>query len=217
MSYQYDWIDGERVEKNVAAAYRGWAEEFKAETGCDMYVSSGTRTEAEQARGRADYLAGRTTVKWAKPEESSHCEIGPAGPRALDIRDSGSDAGVTVKGTYRWNVAVRLGRKYGFTWGGWGVPDYEGWHFENHAVTVGRYPKPAGGGSKIPVPATTIEEHDMDIPYVYNKSPYDRVYAINPLTGKKRPLSKAEWEASKLTGARAWEATQAQVDEIPNA
>lgn len=143
MAYQYVRIDGERVEVNVAAAYRLWAADFKRETGLDMFISSGVRTEAEQQDGYNRYLRGLTGgVKWAKPSESSHCEIGPAGPRALDIRDSGADAGVTVKGSARWKIAVQLGRKHGFTWGGWGVPDNEGWHFENHVVPVGK-PLPA--------------------------------------------------------------------------
>ncbi|MAB20232.1 hypothetical protein [Microbacterium sp. UBA3394] len=139
MGYQYDYIDGQRVEKNVASAFRKWAADFKKETGQTLHVRSGTRTVAEQQKGRDDYLSGRTKVKWADPKESSHCEIGPAGPRALDLYDSGRDAGVTTKGTHRHNVAVRLGAKYGFTWGGWGVPASEGWHFENHKVKVGVY------------------------------------------------------------------------------
>lgn len=137
--YEYTTIDGQRVEKNVAAAFIKWAAAFKNETGVDLHVRSGTRTQAEQQKGRDDYLAGRTSVVWADPSESSHCEIGPSGPRALDLYDSGSDAGVTVKGSPRWNVAVRLGQDYGFTWGGWGVPASEGWHFENHKVQVGVY------------------------------------------------------------------------------
>ncbi len=138
-SYQYDTIDGQRVEKNVAKAFRKWAAAFKKETGETMHVRSGTRTKAEQQKGRNDYLAGRTSVKWADPYESSHCEVGPSGPRALDLYDSGDDYGLTRKGTHRHNVAVRLGAKYGFTWGGWGVPESEGWHFENHKVKVGIY------------------------------------------------------------------------------
>ncbi|MBT2484848.1 MULTISPECIES: hypothetical protein [unclassified Microbacterium] len=75
-------------------------------------------------------------------------------------------------------------------------------------------PKPA------PKPAPKpdeSEEDDMEPSYVYNRAPYDRVYVIHPITGKKRPLSKAEWEAAKLNGAKAWDATKAQVDEIKNA
>lgn len=137
--YQYDIIDGQRVEKNIAVQYRKMAAEFLKDTGCHLYVTSGVRTEAEQAKGRADYVAGRTKTKWAIPTESSHCEVGPAGPRALDLRDSGKDPGVTVKGTRRWNILKRIAAKYGFTWGGWGVPDNEGWHWENHKVKVGVY------------------------------------------------------------------------------
>lgn len=138
--YKYDTINGQRVEKNIAARFRRWAADFKAETGHNLLVSSGVRLEAEQQGGYDAYARrGFTGVKWAKPRESSHCEVGPAGPRALDIRDTGTDAGVTVYGSRRWHIAVRLGKKYGFTWGGWGVPKSEGWHFENHAVKIGVY------------------------------------------------------------------------------
>lgn len=149
MSFQYETIDGQRVEKNVAAAFKLMRADFKKETGLDLLITSGTRTEAEQASGYADYRAGRTKVKWAKPSESSHCEIGPSGPRALDLRDSGRDAGVTVYGSKRWNILKRIGKKYGFTWGGWGVPKSEGWHWENHLVKVGIY----GGGNNVPAKA----------------------------------------------------------------
>lgn len=150
--YQYDIINGQRVEKNVAAALRPAMAEFKAATGYDVIVTSGTRTEEEQQKGRNDYLAGRTKVKWADPKESSHCEIGPSGPRALDLRDSGPDAGITVKGSKRWVIWRDIAAKYGFTWGGWGVPDYEGWHFENHKVQVGVYDQPA------PAPAPAVRQ-----------------------------------------------------------
>jgi hypothetical protein len=144
VSYQYTTINGQRVEKNVADAFKKWAADFKKATGEDLFVTSGTRTKAEQQAGYEKYLKGQTGgVKWAKPTESSHCEVGPSGPRALDLRDSGKDNGVTVKGTKRWNAAVSTGKAHGFTWGGWGVPDNEGWHFENHVVKVGVY----GGGS----------------------------------------------------------------------
>ena len=140
VSYQYDIIDGQRVEKNVAVQLRKVISEFEKETGLKLLVSSGVRTVAEQQAGYDAYLArGCTGVKWAKPSESSHCEIGPAGPRAVDLRDSGRDSGVTVKGSARWFILKRIAEKYGFTWGGWGVPQSEGWHWENHVVRVGVY------------------------------------------------------------------------------
>lgn len=140
VTYQYDLIDGQRVEKNIAKQYRRWAADFKVRTGFDLHISCGVRTVAEQEAGYERYLHNESGgVKWAKPNESSHCEIGPSGPRALDIRDSGPDAGVTVHGTRRWDIAVETGKRYGFTWGGWGVPASEGWHFENHVVKIGVY------------------------------------------------------------------------------
>ncbi len=82
------------------------------------------------------------------------------------------------------------------------------WFDKTRAVTTG---KPTGGGG-----TTTFEEDDMEPIYVYNRTPYDHVYAVHPITGKKRALPKAEWEGAKLKGAEAWEASKSQVDEIPN-
>lgn len=160
MGFEYDIIDGQRVEKNVAAAYRKAAAAFKERTGLDVKVTSGVRTEEEQREGYEDMLAGRTSVKWAKPSESSHCEIGPSGPRALDLRDTGQDYGLTRKGTERWHIWQEVAAPYGFTWGGWGVPDSEGWHHENHAVTVGAYggtPAAAVQTSSRPDPGVVVK------------------------------------------------------------
>jgi hypothetical protein len=44
-----------------------------------------------------------------------------------------------VKGTRRHDVARQTGAKHGFEWGGWGVPESEGWHFENRKVKPGVY------------------------------------------------------------------------------
>ncbi|AXC37916.1 endolysin [Microbacterium phage Jacko] len=102
------------------------------------------------------------------------------------------------------------------------VSPREEWHvgdFNNAWVvpTFGNTTVKPGTTNK-PKPATeTYEEYDMEMNYIYNRTPYDRVYAINPITGKKRALPKAEWEAAKLAGARYYVATKAQADEVPNA
>jgi len=155
-NYLYDIIDGQRVEKNVAKDFRGMAAEFYKLTGCTLHVRSGTRTFEEQAAGRRDYLAGRTSVVWADPYESSHCEVGPAGPRALDLYDSGKDAGVTVYGSARWTVLKGIAAKHGFQWGGWGVPKSEGWHWENHRARVGEYGIPASPPPVNAVPSPNV-------------------------------------------------------------
>lgn len=131
MAYSYTTRDGQRVERNVAAAFDKLAAAFKAETGCSLHVRSGTRTRAEQAylyNGWINRLPGFNLA--AAPGYSNHEESGPRGPRALDLYDSGSDAGVTTIGTKRSNVLVRLAKTYGFTNAGHYFSPKEGWHYE---------------------------------------------------------------------------------------
>lgn len=97
-------------------------------------------------------------------------------------------------------------------------------HFEYFPERDKHRNRPAGGSTSKPKPKptpkpapTSEEEDDMEPIYIYNQNPYDRVFVIHPITGKKRALPKAEWEAAKLAGARYYVATKAQADEVPNA
>lgn len=131
MGYNYETINGQRVEANVAAAFRRLAAAFKAKTGCDLLVTSGTRTRAEQAELYDGWINRRPGYSLAAPPgQSNHEEGGPIGPRALDLRDSGNDAGVQTIGTYRSNVLVRLAPAYGFKNAGHYFNPREGWHYE---------------------------------------------------------------------------------------
>ncbi|QDF14194.1 lysin A [Microbacterium phage IAmGroot] len=148
MGYNYTQIDGQRVEVNVAAAFKRLAAAFKAETGCTLHVRSGTRTRAEQQRlydGWIKRLPGFNLA--AKPGTSNHEESGPRGPRALDFYDSGKDAGVTSIGSHRSNVLVRLAPKFGFTNAGHRFTPREGWHYE-YTGNIGG-PAPASTGSQV--------------------------------------------------------------------
>lgn len=133
MSYQYTQIDGQRVEVNVARAFKALAEDFHKETGCTLHVEEGggTRTSEEQEyfyNGWVKRLPGFSLA--APPGRSNHEENGPRGPRALDVYDSGRDPGVKTIGTHRSNVLVRLAKKHGFTPAGHYFNPREGWHYE---------------------------------------------------------------------------------------
>jgi peptidoglycan hydrolase-like protein with peptidoglycan-binding domain len=150
MSWEY--IDGQRVASAVASDFRAMNEEFKRVfPGVSLVIVSGTRTTAEQEQiFRARYVTagdvrGRRVydtriwngVRWyrvssagtvAVPRTSNHEENGPIGPRALDLADTGSDAGIKTAGStrgrwfrqnsHRWNF-----NNVGDTFG-------EGWHKE---------------------------------------------------------------------------------------
>jgi len=148
MAYNYTTVNGKRVEKNVAAAFQKMRAAFKAETGLDLLVSDGTRTRAEQQKLWDDYQAGRGP-RAAHPDDPKayHVESGPTGPRALDIRDSGADAGVTRYGNRRsaW-IRDNAGR-FGFDPAGYNHYN-EPWHIEYRGAldTGGGTKPPAGGG-----------------------------------------------------------------------
>ena len=129
VGYTYETIDGQRVERNVAAAFRNLAAAFKAKFGLTLHVTSGTRTRAEQQRLYDLYRAGKGNLA-AKPGTSNHEESGPRGPRALDVRDSGGDPGVARAGTVRANWLRANAPKYGFDPSGYGFRQIEPWHIE---------------------------------------------------------------------------------------
>jgi hypothetical protein len=141
MSYKYEIIDGQRVEVHVARDFKAMRAEFFAVWGLVLYVSSGTRTRLEQTKlwnawlAWSAFLAGRgPRVPFANlaaaPGYSNHEESGPRGPRALDLRDSGKDAGVTVIGSARSNWLAANAHRWGFTPAGHSFKPREGWHYE---------------------------------------------------------------------------------------
>ena len=94
-------------------------------------------------------------------------------------------------------------------------------HFEYFPERDKHRNRPSGGSNTKPKPTpkptpTSEEEDDMEPYYIYNRTPYDRVYMIHPITGKKRALPTAEWEAAKLAGARAYDASKTLTDQVPN-
>jgi peptidoglycan hydrolase-like protein with peptidoglycan-binding domain len=144
MAYEYTWIDGCRVEVHVAAAFRQMAAAFQARWGLTLHVKSGVRTEQEQWDlywGWVKRLPGFNLA--VKPSESFHCEIGPQGPRALDLYDSGADAGASVAGSPRNNWIRDNAPRWGITLSGLTFNPREGWHVHFTGVIGGH----AAGGS----------------------------------------------------------------------
>lgn len=147
MAYNYTTRNGQRVEVSVATAFDAMAAEFRRVFGLDLIVSSGTRTRAEQAYLWDGWINRRPGFNLAaKPGFSNHEESGPIGPIALDLRDSGSDAGVTVIGSARSNWLAANAPRWGFTNAGHFFSPREGWHYEKR----GSY---SGGGSSWPARA----------------------------------------------------------------
>lgn len=131
MTYQYASVDGCRVEVNVAAAFARLRAAFRDAFGLDLLVTDGTRTRPEQAELYEGWIQGRPGYSLAAPPGlSNHEESGPRGPRALDVRDSGSDAGVTRIGTVRSLWLRDNGPAHGFVAAGYGFSPPEAWHIE---------------------------------------------------------------------------------------
>jgi hypothetical protein len=146
VSYQYVRIDGQRVEVHVAAAYLRLKADFeKAFPGVTLLITSGTRTAAEQKKLRDAYLAGKGGLA-APVGRSNHEETGPRGPRALDIRDSGRDPGVTRFGTVRAKWLRKNAASHGFDPAGYWFSQVEPWHYEFTGKVGGSAPTPAGNG-----------------------------------------------------------------------
>ncbi|AVR56763.1 endolysin [Microbacterium phage Elva] len=150
MAYSYVIIDGQRVEVNIARQYRFMEAEFqRVFPGIDLIISSATRTRAEQDRLYYGWIHRLPGFNLAAPGgQSNHEEYGPIGPIALDLRDSGSNAGVTVIGSARSNWLAANSGRWGFTNAGHYFNPREGWHYEGRGIKI--------GGSAVFTPPTQV-------------------------------------------------------------
>jgi len=135
MAYEYDRIDGERVQKAVAAAYRRMDAEFYRIFKLHLGITKGggTRTRAEQQALYNLYRAGKGNLA-AVPGTGRHEESGPVGPRALDLHDTGRDAGVASFGTVRGNWLAKNAPRFGFVQAG--AKFREAWHYEYQGALI---------------------------------------------------------------------------------
>jgi hypothetical protein len=168
VAYNYVTVDGQRVPAELAVDWANLKRDFEAAfPGITLVIVSGTRTDAEQeqifreryvtagnVRGRRVYdtrwwngqlwyrISSAGTV--AQPGTSNHQESGPNGPRSVDIRDTGGDAGVTRAGSRRdqW-MQANAGRHH---FENEGNAFNERWH-KKWVGTFGQTGTPAGGGA----------------------------------------------------------------------
>lgn len=137
----YVIVDGQRVAANVAADYSRLEAEFRRVFGLDLIISSGVRTWAEQKALWDAYDSGRSSVRAAHPNDPKafHVETNPVGPRAIDIRDSGADAGVTRYGNPRSKWIRDNAHRFNFDPAGYDHYN-EPWHLEHTGATTASVP-----------------------------------------------------------------------------
>ena len=137
----YVIVDGQRVAANVAADYSRLEAEFRRVFGLDLIISSGVRTWAEQKALWDAYDSGRSSVRAAHPNDPKafHVETNPIGPRAIDIRDSGADAGVTRYGNPRSKWIRDNAHRFNFDPAGYDHYN-EPWHLEHTGATTASVP-----------------------------------------------------------------------------
>lgn len=165
----YVWRNGARltpwmnyqINRLSAACFKRW--------GCYIIVSSGVRLESEQIviftaryvtagniRGRKVYdmrwwngqwwyrISSAGTVAAPNSPQANHQIRGTVG--AVDIRDTGSDAGIMSKNSPRGKWIRQVCREYDLEPEGDGFN--EGWHFKVLNVHKAVPSTPSGGGSK---------------------------------------------------------------------
>ena len=124
MSGRFVYINGQPVARGTAAAFRRMAAAFKKRFGLDLLITSGYRSYAQQKSLYDRWKAGTFHApSVARPGTSRH-ENG----RALDLRDSGSTAGVTMAGNPRSNWLRNNCSRWGFVANGYSFR--EPWHYE---------------------------------------------------------------------------------------
>lgn len=124
MSGNYVMYQGSKIGEGTLYYFKKLAAAFKSATGLELLITDGYRTYAEQKSLYTRWKAGTFSApSVAYPGTSLH-ESG----RALDLRDSGSSAGVTVAGNTRSNWMRANAAKYGFNPTGYNFR--EPWHFE---------------------------------------------------------------------------------------
>lgn len=179
------WVyrDGQRLTPAMLVDFIGLDDEFFRRTGCRLKIRSGVRTDDEQERIWYDRMVlahqvnGRRVyeTRWwngrlwyrissagtVAPPGSSNHQIGGGRKGALDIYDTGSDAGVLTRGSFRANVFDEIAGKYGY--------DSEGYAFgETWHKRYNRDPwraVPSGGGGAVAQP----QEDEMTVSVRVNK------------------------------------------------
>lgn len=159
-----------------------------AQLGRPLDVNSAWRDPEQQDRMHEAWVAylnggprpnhGRALPSWS----SVHCK-----GRAIDTDDTALERILNDHGWFR-------------------TASDEPWHYEYFEHRDNHRNEPAGGGVRPFDPITEQEYYDMEPLYV-RTSPKASVWMINPITGTRREVTTAEWEAAKLRGAHTKVAT----------
>ena len=202
--------DGKKVTPWMDYQLGRLSAEMQQRFGVRVLVSDGVRTyeyqkaiflaryvRAAQVNGRRVYdtrwwngvlwyrISSAGTV--AQPGTSNHEIQGSRG--AVDIRDSGNDAGVTVRTSTRGKWLRQNAARFGMVASGDGFG--EGWHFD--MLNIFKTPPAPSGGGGTPIP-TPSEEEDMFPAVLINESNPTGTYYLYDLRTQKviRPITREE-------------------------
>lgn len=159
------WRDGQRLTPAMLHDFLALDEDFYRRTGCRLKISSGIRTDQEQIDiFLARYVPvwevrGRRVYDWAWWNGVQYGRISPAGKvavpttsnhqinlarnqrGALDLYDTGSDAGILTRGSFRANVFDEIAPRYGYDSEGYLFG--ENWHKRYNRDPFRPVPSPA--------------------------------------------------------------------------
>lgn len=165
--------DGKRLTPAMLYDFLGLDEEFYRITGERLKISDGIRTDEEQERVFRDRYRIQASgngpfndVRWwqgqrwvrvkdggtvAAPGSSNHQINLSAGRRgALDIYDTGRDAGVLTRGSWRANVFDQIAPRYGYDSEGYAFG--ETWHKRYNRDPWRAVPASSGSPQPLPIP-----------------------------------------------------------------
>lgn len=178
------WVyrDGQRLTAAMLHDFIALDEEFFRRTGQRLRISDGIRTDEEQERIFRDRYRVQASgngpfndVRWwqgqrwvrvkdggtvAAPGSSNHQINIPAGRLgALDIYDTGRDAGVLTRGSFRANVFDEIAPRHGYDSEGYAFR--ENWHKRYNRDPWRTVGSTVSTGNARPQPPTTTQEDDM--------------------------------------------------------
>lgn len=191
------WVyrDGQRLTAAMLHDFVNLDNEFYKRTGERLKIRSGVRTDQEQEniwydrmvtagniRGRHVYETrwwnGRmwyriSSAGTVAPPGSSNHQINIArGQRgALDLYDTGRDAGILTRGSFRANVFDEIAGKYGYDSEGYNFG--ETWHKRYNRDPFRAVPTGGGGGTPKPTPTTKKRSKKMSNGVIYTDDKSD--------------------------------------------
>ncbi|HEY0249717.1 MAG TPA: hypothetical protein VGC45_15810 [Gryllotalpicola sp.] len=180
-------IDGCPVRDDVATAFTGLAEHFQQLTEHELHITAplgGERTRAQQQDLYDAYLhGGALAADPADPSAAHHIRQEDGGEAsALDLHDSGADAGVNVIGSPRHTTLLSILAQHGFQPEGDTFHPAEGWHV--------RY---IGGGTSASPTTTTLTSTTSEGDEFMMIVRVDKaIYLLGP--GYKHLFTAEEWD-----------------------